>query len=113
MSLWNQIGNMLGGQTPERSPEEQQAITEACQPLSLYYYMACPFCMRVLHTIKHLDLPIEERNIHHSEEHARDLIEGGGMGQVPCLRIDHEDGSTQWMYESGDIVAYLKERFQN
>jgi len=31
---------------------------------------------------------------------------------VPCLRIDKDDGSVQWMYESNDIIAYLKREFK-
>jgi glutathione S-transferase len=30
---------------------------------------------------------------------------------VPCLRIEKEDGSSEWMYESKDIIAYLDERY--
>jgi len=37
-----------------------------------------------------------------------DLIAGGGKGQVPCLRIEHENGSVEWMYESVDIIRYLQ-----
>ena len=35
------------------------------------------------------------------------LKNGGGKTQVPCLLIDN-DGQEQWLYESGDIIAYLK-----
>jgi glutathione S-transferase len=31
--------------------------------------------------------------------------------KVPCLRIEHEDGHSEWMYESDEIVAYLQRRF--
>jgi len=37
-----------------------------------------------------------------------DLIAGGGKSQVPCLRIEGENGEVRWMYESTDIVRYLK-----
>jgi glutathione S-transferase len=36
-----------------------------------------------------------------------DLIAGGGKGQVPCLRIESENGNVKWMYESIDIIRYL------
>jgi glutaredoxin 2 len=36
------------------------------------------------------------------------LIAGGGKNQVPCLRIENEDGDVRWLYESIDIVRYLK-----
>ena len=37
-----------------------------------------------------------------------DLIAGGGKSQVPCLRIENEAGNVRWMYESIDIIRYLK-----
>jgi glutathione S-transferase len=37
-----------------------------------------------------------------------ELIAGGGKDQVPCLRIENEDGEVRWLYESIDIVRYLK-----
>ena len=41
-------------------------------------------------------------------QNAMDLLNGGGKTQVPCLRIDNPDGETQWMYESDDIINYLR-----
>ena len=40
------------------------------------------------------------------KEHSTALLKGGGKTQVPCLRID-EGTSTQWLYESNDIIAYV------
>jgi glutathione S-transferase len=37
-------------------------------------------------------------------QHRSDLIEIGGKNQVPCLVVDGKP-----MYESEDIIAYLKE----
>lgn len=37
----------------------------------------------------------------------RDLIEGGGRGTVPCLRIENSAG-VRWLYESLDIIEYLQ-----
>jgi glutathione S-transferase len=39
------------------------------------------------------------------------LLQGGGKVQTPCLRIAGEDGQVRWMYESGDIIRYLQQRF--
>ena len=43
-------------------------------------------------------------------EHAAALMQGGGKTQVPCLRIENQDGEVQWMYESDDIIQYLKQQ---
>lgn len=42
-----------------------------------------------------------------------DLITGGGKSQVPCLRIETGSGDVRWLYESIDIVRYLKTRLVN
>ena len=78
--------------------------------LSLYQYDFCPFCVITKRVIKNLDIDIEMRNTQKNPEYRQELIAEGGMGQVPCLRIEEND-SVEWMYESADIIKYLKDRF--
>ena len=40
-----------------------------------------------------------------------ELIAGGGKNQVPCLRIEDDEGGVRWMYESIEIIQYLKTEF--
>ncbi len=47
------------------------------------------------------------RNIMENIDYRNELMAGGGKTQVPCLRIS-DGASEQWMYESRDIVEYLK-----
>jgi len=77
---------------------------------ALYYFPTCPFCVRVRLGLwwRGLELPL--RNIHADPAHRAALVEGGGKAQVPCLRIEEADGAVRWMYESGDILRYLRER---
>ena len=56
-----------------------------------------------------LDLPL--RDIDESFAHREELVEATGRQSVPCLRIEREDGSVEWMHESEDIAAYLEARF--
>ena len=77
----------------------------------LYLSKICPFCVSVQRVIRKLNLEIETRDILRSERHREELARGGGFEQVPCLRIVQEDGSDQWLYESGDIVKFLTTRF--
>ena len=42
------------------------------------------------------------------KSNAQALMQGGGKTQVPCLRIEQADGSVEWMYESNDIIEYLR-----
>lgn len=94
-----------------RAPEEQAKVDAACERLALYQYKTCPFCIRVRKEIARLGLKIETRDAQHVSEHREALVNGGGRAKVPCLLIAHEDGRQEWLYESGDINAWLKSRF--
>lgn len=74
----------------------------------LYFKPSCPYCMKVLNFMQ------EERIFDYNnynitdgragEENKKALIEIGGKNQVPCIVVDGKA-----MYESDDIIAYLKE----
>ena len=73
--------------------------------LKLYMFETCPFCQKVIREIKSSGrTDIEFHNIRQSEEDRLELIKVGGKQQVPCLFIDGVP-----MYESDDIVVWLKE----
>ncbi len=95
----------------ERPAETQQRIDQECRSLVLYQFKACPFCMKVRKEISRLSLNIELRDAQHDPEHREALLQGGGKIQTPCLKITDEQGNSQWMYESGDIIQYLQQRF--
>ena len=92
---------------PVRSPEQQADAERRARHLTLYHRPTCPFCMRVFSVLARLDVPIQRRNISADAQARGELVSGGGRQQVPCLRIDESSG-TRWLYESADIVAYLK-----
>ena len=100
------------GTAPEvnRDAAAQAEVDRACEALALYQFWSCPYCVRVRREITRLAVNIEIRDTRLDPEHRRALIEGGGKGQVPCLRIE-ENGETRWLYESSDIVDYLRRRF--
>lgn len=81
-------------------------LTQKAKTLSLYYYDSCPYCAMTRRAIQELGLAIELRNIQLQSEHHTDLIQGGGKPQVPCLRVEQQ-GNSQWLYESFDIIEYL------
>ncbi len=76
--------------------------------MKLYIYETCPYCINVRNTLKELgyeegkDIILLDAN---TEENAKELIELGGKLQVPFLI----DGETM-MYESSDIMEYLREK---
>jgi glutaredoxin 2 len=74
----------------------------------LYYFSTCPYCVFVRLAMIWWGLKIPLKNILFESGNSTDLIAGGGKEQVPCLRIENEDGDVRWLYESMDIVRYLK-----
>lgn len=95
----------------ERTCEAQQEVDRQCRELALYQYKTCPFCIKVRQEMRRLSLNIELRDAQHDATHREALQAGGGKAMVPCLYIRDAQGNGRWMYESGDIVAYLRERF--
>jgi glutathione S-transferase len=74
----------------------------------LYQYDSCPFCYRVRRFLQDAGIDIPLRDTLKDPRARRELIEGGGRGMVPCLRIERADGSVSWLYESLDIIDYLR-----
>jgi len=75
----------------------------------LYCFPTCGACIAVRLSAWWMGIQLPTRNVLTSSEHAAELAAGGGKTQVPCLRIEDADGSVRWMYESSDIIDYLKE----
>ncbi len=108
MLLWAKLAMPEG---VVRSADGQQQVERECAKMALYHFKTCPFCIKVRHEMGRLSLPIELRDAQHDAEHKEALLQGGGKVQTPCLRITGDDGRVQWMYESGDIIQYLQQRF--
>ncbi len=95
----------------ERTPEAQKRVDDECKNLSLYQFKTCPFCIKVRREMKRLSLNIEKHDALKNPTARAELEQQGGQIKVPCLRITDENGEQTWMYESDEIIAYLKERF--
>jgi len=93
----------------KRAIDEQSKLDDKTRMLSLYQLPSCPFCVKVRRTIKRQGLNIELRNISGKNNFSEELTREGGKRKVPCLRIEKTAGQVQWLYESNDIVQYLKE----
>ena len=76
--------------------------------LTLYYKPTCPHSSQVLGEAEQLGVSFDLKNIASDETLREELIQKGGKKQVPYL-VDPERGVA--MYESGDIIAYLKEHY--
>jgi len=92
----------------EQTIRQQQTANPS---LALYYYPTCPFCVIVLVEFERMGLDIELRNIFADPRWRQELIQGGGRKTVPCLRIENDASQVTWMYESRDIIRYLRGQF--
>jgi glutaredoxin len=95
----------------QRPPEAQREVDRQCRDLALYQFETCPFCIKVRQEMRRLSLGIEKRDAQSVLVHRQALQQGGGRPMVPCLRIDDGQGNSRWLYESDDIIAYLRGRF--
>ena len=95
----------------KRPVDEQKAVDEQCESLTLYQYKACPFCVKVRRAMKRLSLTVELRDPKRSESAKEELIAGAGKLKCPCLKIVDDKGEAQWMFDSKEIIAYLEGRF--
>lgn len=108
MLLW-EFGTRPKGMV--RPPELQQEVDGACRQMILYQFGTCPFCIKVRQEIRRLSLNIACFDAQKDERNRNDLLRGGGQVKVPCLRITDQSGHSQWLYESGKIIEYLRGRF--
>tara|TARA_R110002049_G_scaffold232354_3_gene404911 strand:+ start:9346 stop:9738 length:393 start_codon:yes stop_codon:yes gene_type:complete len=95
----------------KRDRIQQAQIDQLTNHLTLYQYAACPFCVKVRRAMKRQALKIDTRDVKRIPDAREELLAGGGLLKVPCLRIDDNAGQAKWMYESADIIDYLSARF--
>jgi len=108
MLLWARFGSPSGVMRPT---DVQLAVDLECSKLALYHFKICPFCIKVRHEMARLSLPINLLDAQHDSKYRAELLQGGGKVQTPCLRISDSQGNVRWMYESNDIIQYLRQRF--
>lgn len=94
----------------QRSEARQQQVDQETGRLALYHFPWCGHCLRVRRAIWRLNLKIELRDAASEARWSSELRADGGKRQVPCLQIRHPE-HTEWLYESDDIISYLKVRF--
>jgi len=91
-----------------RPSDVQQELDQVTQQLSLYQFKTCPFCMKVRREIKRLSLNIELRDAQHDQAHRARLLKDGGRIKVPCLHVRQAEGEDAWLYESDEVIRYLR-----
>ena len=94
-----------------RDAAAQKAIDDVTASMSIYQFNTCPFCVKVRRQLRRHSLNIELRDAKNDAELKAELVREGGRPKVPCLSIEKANNSVQWLYESNDIIAYLKNQF--
>jgi glutaredoxin len=97
---------------PVALPEEARGrMRENLRGLTIYQFETCPFCVKVRRYLRSVgaELPLLDAK---REPYRGELLREGGKVQVPCLKIEEADGKARWLYESDDIIAFLKGRVE-
>jgi glutaredoxin 2 len=81
--------------------------------LTLYHYQLSPYALRVRSAVHEMGLDISMIDVLRDSQALSELISEGGKDQVPCLKIQTPGKPTRWLYESGDIIRYLKARLDS
>lgn len=89
------------------SEEERLRINTFTSCMVMYEFKACPFCVRVRRFMKRNNIVIPTKDARKNKDYAEELVAGGGKLQVPCLVIPIEGKSSEWLYESKDIINFL------
>jgi glutathione S-transferase len=76
--------------------------------LELYQFEGCPYCAKVRATLNELELDYIIRSVPKGSSKRAFLEKLGGKQQVPFLVDQQRDVS---LYESDDIITYLKEHY--
>ena len=108
MRLWEILSRPSG---IARAQGLQAEFDQQSSSLALYQFKTCPFCIKVRQEICRLSLNIERRDAQTDAKNRADLIAACGQPKVPCLKITDSAGNSQWLVESGAIIAYLRGRF--
>ena len=102
------VDKITSPKSVSRTPEDQKIIDQKTSTLNLYEMLACPYCVKVRREVKRLGLNIKRIDIKKDPVDKDTLIKEGGKFQVPCLRIEQRQKNTEWLYESDDIIKFLR-----
>lgn len=108
MLLWEKI---TAPAKMVRAPDIQQQVDQQTRTLVLYQFKTCPFCIKTRQEIRRLGLNIELRDAQKNPQHRAALLQGGGKIKVPCLQIAESQNNSRWLYESPEIIQYLRKSF--
>ena len=91
-----------------RKKIDQDKVDKETEGLTIYQFEACPFCVKVRRFIRKNSLKINLKDAKNNQIFKSELVDGGGKHKVPCLRIEKIDSASEWLYESSEIIKFLK-----
>ena len=94
----------------QRNNSKQNRIDKKTKGLTIYQFKACPFCVKVRRFIRKNNLKINLRDAKNNETFKAELFNKGGKYKVPCLKIEITNAKTEWLYESNEIISFLKKK---
>lgn len=95
-----------------RKKIEQDKIDSQTKFLTIYQFEACPFCVKVRRFIRKNSLKINLRDAKNNKKFKHELVNEAGKHKVPCLKIEKINEKTKWLYESTEIIKFLKKEFK-
>jgi glutaredoxin len=95
-----------------RKKIDQDKVDRQTKSLTIYQFEACPFCVKVRRFIRKNSLKINLKDAKYNKIFKYELVNEGGKHKVPCLRIEKINSSTEWLYESTEIIKFLNREFK-
>jgi len=95
-----------------RGRSDQNRIDKTTKDLTIYQFEACPFCVKVRRFIRKNSLKIHLKDAKNNKNFKAELVNEGGKHKVPCLKIEKINSKTKWLYESTEIIDFLKKEFK-
>ena len=95
-----------------REKIDQDRVDKKTKGLTIYQFEACPFCVKVRRFIRKNSLKINLKDAKNNETFKSELVNEGGKHKVPCLKIEKIHTKNQWLYESNEIIKFLKKEFE-
>jgi glutaredoxin len=95
-----------------RKKIDQDKIDKETKYFTIYQFEACPFCVKVRRFIMKNSLQINLKDAKNNKTFKSELVNEGGKHKVPCLKIAKKYSKTIWLYESTEIIKFLKKEFK-
>jgi glutaredoxin len=93
-----------------RDSKQQSRVDDLALNMSLYQFNACPFCVKVRRHMRRHAINIELRDAKNDLAFKNELIREGGKYKVPCLRVQIDANTVEWLYSSEAICTFLTTR---